>query len=78
MSLESALRFLEESRNRPALQQEVARLTSDADYHTLCALAARYDYAFTPTELARAFAINWLGRWLHFRKDTEKSGDQDV
>ena len=55
MSLESALRFLEESRSRPALRQEIGLLSGEADYETLCAIAARYDYVFTPAELATAF-----------------------
>ena len=75
MSLERALRFLEESRDRPALRREIGQLTGEADYDALCAIAARYDYVFTPTELARAFAIDWLARWAHFRKSPANPGD---
>ena len=78
MSLESALRFLEESRSRPALRQEIGLLSGEADYETLCAIAARYDYVFTPAELATAFAIDWLARWAHFRKSPTNTGDQET
>jgi hypothetical protein len=67
MSLENAVRFLAEGRDRQALRQEIGLLSSEADYDALCATAARHDYAFTPAELARAFAIDWLARWAHFR-----------
>jgi hypothetical protein len=78
MSLESALRFLEEGRDRPALRQEIGLLSGGADYDALCAIAARYDYAFTPAELAQAFAIDWLARWAHFQKSPANPGVQDV
>jgi hypothetical protein len=78
MSLESALRFLEESRDRLALRQDVGLLPDEASYDALCAIAARYDYAFTPEELARAFAIDWLARWAHFRKSPANPGDQET
>jgi hypothetical protein len=78
MSLESALRFLEESRERPALRQELGLLSGEASYDTLCAIAARHDYAFTPAELAQAFAIDWLARWAHFRKSPASLGDQEM
>jgi hypothetical protein len=78
MSLESALRFLKESRDRPALRQEIGLLSGEASYDALCAIAARYGYAFTPTELAQAFAIDWLARWAHFRKSPANTGVQEV
>jgi hypothetical protein len=75
MSLERALRFLEDGRKQPDLQRELGLMAGDADHDALCALGARYDYDFTPAELARAFAINWLARWAHFARE---SGNQDV
>ncbi len=78
MSLESALRFLEESRARPALREKIGLQSGEADYETLCAIAARYDYVFTPAELARAFASDWLARWAHVRKSSATTGDQET
>lgn len=78
MSLESALRFLEEGRNRPALCQEIGLLSGEADYVALCAIAARHGYELTPAELARAFAIDWVARWAHFRKSPADTGDQET
>lgn len=78
MSLESALRFLEESRDRPALRQEIFLLSNEADYDMLCAIATRHGYELTPAELARAFAINWLARWAHFRKSPANLDDQET
>ena len=75
MSLDSALRFLEESRIRPALRLEIDLLAGDAGYPTLCELGSRNDYHFTPAELARAFAINWLARWAHYARENM---DQEV
>jgi hypothetical protein len=77
MSRESALRFLEACRLQPLMQQEVGLLVDDAGYDGLCAMAARYDYEFTPAELASAFAIDWLARWAYFRGNAAKSDAQE-
>jgi hypothetical protein len=77
MSRESSLRFLEACRLQPLMQQEVGLLADDARYDGLCAMGARYDYEFTPAELASAFAIDWLARWAHFRGNAAKSDDQE-
>ena len=78
MSLENALHFLEEGRDRPALRQEIGLLSDEADYDALCAIGGRHGYAFTPAELARAFAIDWLARWAHFRRSQTQTGGQEV
>jgi len=78
MSRESALRFLEACRLQPAMQREVGLLVDDASFDGLCAMAARYDFEFTPAELAGAFAIDWLACWAHFRRNAAKSDDQEL
>src|ERR1700684_2798255 len=78
MSRESALRFLEACRLQPAMQREVGLLVDDARFDGLCAMAARYDFEFTPAEFASGFAIDWLACWAHFRRNAAKSDDQEV
>ena len=78
MSIERALRFLEKSREQPTLRQEIDLLSDEADYDALCAIAGRHGYAFTPAELARAFAIDWLARWAHYHNSPANTGDQEV
>ena len=66
MTVAAALTFIRQARTDPSLRAALARVAGAGSRDTICMIGADHGLAFSESDFARAFAIEWTARWAHF------------
>lgn len=68
MALQSALRFIQQTRRDDVLQKQLQSLAHQAALENIVCLGNRIGLSFTVEELRAAFKYDWAMRWLRQQK----------
>jgi predicted ribosomally synthesized peptide with nif11-like leader len=66
VSVQSALRFIQQVRRDAALKSQVESLGPASELEPLLQIGRQAGFAFTDAELRQAFKHDWSMRWLHY------------